>query len=74
MKPGSATATVLIGGRVGNFYWLEEDCIITSIIHLLLDMKRGTFVYPSRQPGGGSSELRRQLGYLKDFLYQFSFI
>ena len=36
--------------------------------------EKGTFVYPSTQPGGGSSELRRQLGYLKDFLYRFDFI
>ena len=36
--------------------------------------EKGTFVYPSTLPGGGSSELRRQLGYLKDFLYRFDFI
>ena len=36
--------------------------------------EKGTFVYPSTQPGGGSAELRRQLGFLKDFLYRFDFI
>jgi hypothetical protein len=36
--------------------------------------EKGTFVYPSTQPGGGSAELRRQLGLLKDFLYRFDFI
>ena len=36
--------------------------------------EKGTFVYPSTQPGGGSAALRRQLGFLKDFLYRFDFI
>jgi hypothetical protein len=36
--------------------------------------EKGTFVYPSTQPGGGSVELRKQLGFLKDFLYRFDFI
>ena len=35
--------------------------------------EKGTFVYPSTQPGGGSAELRKQLGFLKDFLYRFDF-
>lgn len=36
--------------------------------------EKGDFVYPSTQPGGGSSRLRAQLGYLKDFLHRFDFI
>ena len=36
--------------------------------------EKGTFVFPSTQPGGGSVELRKQLGYLKKFIYQFDFI
>ena len=36
--------------------------------------EKGTFVYPSTQPGGGSTALRKQLGYLKDFMYRFDFI
>lgn len=36
--------------------------------------EKGTYVFSSTQPGGGSAELRSQLGYLKDFLYSFDFI
>ncbi|MEP7110813.1 MAG: cellulase family glycosylhydrolase [Ferruginibacter sp.] len=36
--------------------------------------EKGTFVYPSTQPGGGSADLRRQLGYLKNFLHSFEFV
>jgi hypothetical protein len=36
--------------------------------------EKGTFVYPAKQPGGGSAELRKQLGFLKDFLHRFDFI
>ncbi|MGK2863018.1 MAG: cellulase family glycosylhydrolase [Chitinophagaceae bacterium] len=36
--------------------------------------ENGTFHYPSTQPGGGSTELRRQLGFLKKFLYRFDFL
>lgn len=36
--------------------------------------EKGTFAYPSTQPGGGSTVLRRQLGILKDFLYRFDFV
>jgi hypothetical protein len=31
----------------------------------------GSFVYPAKQPGGGSPTLRRQLGYLRRFTSQF---
>jgi hypothetical protein len=34
----------------------------------------GTFAYPSTQPGGGSKDLRRQLGYLKAFMERFDFV
>ncbi len=34
----------------------------------------GTFQYPSTQPGGGSPALRRQLGYLKNFIEGFEFL
>lgn len=34
----------------------------------------GTFVYPASQPGGGSPELRRQLGYLKRVIHRFNFL
>lgn len=33
----------------------------------------GTFVFPASQPGGGTSSLRRQLRYLRDFIYHFEF-
>jgi len=36
--------------------------------------EKGSFVYPSTQPGGGSTALRKQLSYLKDFMYHFDFI
>jgi hypothetical protein len=34
----------------------------------------GTFAYPATQPGGGSPTFRRQLRYLRDFIYQFDFL
>lgn len=34
----------------------------------------GTYQYPSSQPGGGSSDLRKQLGILKTFMESFHFI
>lgn len=34
----------------------------------------GTFQYPSSQPGGGSVALRKQLGYLLDFISSVDFI
>jgi len=36
--------------------------------------ENGTFVYPEKQPGGGSAALRNQLRYLKDFMYRFDFV
>lgn len=36
--------------------------------------EKGTFVYPEKQPGGGSTALRNQLHYLKDFMYRFDFV
>ncbi len=36
--------------------------------------ENGNYNYPSTQPGGGSAALRRQLGFLKKFLYRFDFI
>ncbi|HLG39633.1 MAG TPA: putative collagen-binding domain-containing protein [Chitinophagaceae bacterium] len=36
--------------------------------------EKGTFIYPSTQPGGGSKSLRKQLGYLKEFISGFDFI
>ena len=36
--------------------------------------EEGTFQYPSTQPGGGSPALRRQLGYLKNFIEGFEFL
>jgi len=38
------------------------------------DEEKGTFVYPPTQPGGGSPALRRQLSYLKNFIYRFDFV
>jgi hypothetical protein len=38
------------------------------------DNEKGDFTYPSTQPGGGSAALRRQLGYLKNFIDQFDFV
>ena len=34
----------------------------------------GDFTYPEKQPGGGSTALRQQLGYLKLFMNRFDFI
>jgi hypothetical protein len=34
----------------------------------------GTFVYPASQPGGGSPELRRQLGFLARTMERFDFV
>jgi hypothetical protein len=34
----------------------------------------GTFEYPSKQPGGGSRQLRRQLRVLKEFINGFDFL
>src|SRR4030095_3273393 len=34
----------------------------------------GTFVYPDSQPGGGSTALRRQWSYLREFITGFDFI
>ena len=36
--------------------------------------ENGTFKYPETQPGGGSPALRKQLGYLRNFLYAFDFL
>ena len=36
--------------------------------------ENGSFVYPEKQPGGGSVALRNQLRYLKDFMYKFDFL
>jgi len=36
--------------------------------------ENGTFKYPETQPGGGNLALRKQLGYLKNFLYAFDFL
>ncbi len=36
--------------------------------------ERGDFVYPAKQPGGGSAVLRGQLGFLKAFLERFDFV
>jgi hypothetical protein len=33
----------------------------------------GDFVYPEKQPGGGTSTLRKQLGFLKSFIDSFDF-
>jgi hypothetical protein len=34
----------------------------------------GNFVYPEKQPGGGTTALRTQLGYLKSFIDSFDFV
>jgi hypothetical protein len=36
--------------------------------------EQGNFVYPSSQPGGGSTALRKQLSYLQSFIKKFDFI
>lgn len=36
--------------------------------------EKGTYHYPSTQPGGGSDSLRMQLGFLKKFIEGFDFI
>ncbi len=34
----------------------------------------GTFVYPSKQPGGGNPVFRRQMKVLKEFVHRFDFV
>lgn len=36
--------------------------------------EKGTFAYPSTQPGGGSKALRSQLRFLKEFMNKFDFL
>jgi hypothetical protein len=36
--------------------------------------ERGTFAYPSSQPGGGSKALRQQLSHLQKFITKFDFV
>ncbi|MGC3947333.1 MAG: hypothetical protein QM762_22925 [Chryseolinea sp.] len=36
--------------------------------------ENGTFKYPEKTPGGGSTELRTQLSYLKKFILGFNFL
>jgi hypothetical protein len=36
--------------------------------------ERGNYIYPARQPGGGSAALRRQLGILKKFIEGCDFL
>ncbi|HET9486514.1 MAG TPA: hypothetical protein VFO54_03730 [Chryseosolibacter sp.] len=38
------------------------------------DHEDGTFRYPASQPGGGSPQLRKQLGYLHNFLNSFNYL
>jgi hypothetical protein len=38
------------------------------------DHEGGDFRYPEKQPGGGSTSLRTQLGYLADFINSFTFV
>ena len=38
------------------------------------DNEEGSFQYPSTQPGGGSPALRKQLGYLKNYIESFEFL
>jgi hypothetical protein len=38
------------------------------------DHENGTFQYPEKQPGSGSSALRKQLSYLKNFMNSFDFV
>ncbi len=34
----------------------------------------GTYVYPAKQPGGGSPSFRRQMGILREFINSFEFL
>ena len=36
--------------------------------------EKGTYVYPEKQPGGGTVALRQQLGYLRTFINTFNYI
>ena len=36
--------------------------------------EEGTFIYPARQPGGGSVALRKELRILKEFIGRFDFV
>lgn len=38
------------------------------------EKENGTYQYPATQPGGGSTALRKQLSYLKDFINSIDFI
>lgn len=55
---------ILSGGALYN----NLDYSFTS------DHERGTYRYPSKQPGGGTTELRKQLQHLLKFMNQFDFV
>lgn len=57
-------AFILAGGGLYN----NLDYSFTS------SQEKGTFKYPSTQPGGGSTALRKQLSYLRKFMEGFDFI
>ena len=57
-------AFILAGGGLYN----NLDYSFTA------DHERGTFSYPSTQPGGGSTTLRKQLSYLQNFISGFDFL
>jgi hypothetical protein len=57
-------AFVLAGGALYN----NLDYSFTA------DHENGSFKYPANQPGGGSFALRKQLGYLKNFVNGFDYM
>lgn len=57
-------AFIMAGGALYN----NLDYSFTS------EHENGSFQYPDTQPGGGSTLLRKQLSYLRDFIGAFDFI
>lgn len=57
-------AFILAGGALYN----NLDYSFTST------HEDGTFQYPSTQPGGGTSALRKQLSYLQEFISSFDYV
>lgn len=61
--------------REGWFFMMAGGALFNNLDYsFTADHEGGTFQYPPTQPGGGSSSLRKQLGYMKKFIKSFDFV
>ena len=61
--------------REGWQYLLAGGALYNNLDYsFTVGHEKGDFQYPSTQPGGGSVVLRKQLGYLHDFLSGFDYV